>query len=287
VVSWRGDVDAAALAAAVEAGSNHPIARALVAHGGESASARDTVEKLGRGITGWVGTRRVAVGAPAWVAMQCHPGSRLETWVADLAERGQTPIAIAVDGRVVAVAGIADPIRRDAASALRELEGLGWSICVLSGDDERVVRAVGRELGLVPERCRGGVTPEGKTAAVLSARVDGPVVMVGDGVNDAAAMAAASAGIAVSGSAEVAIEAADVYLREPAIGAIADTARGARDTLATIRRNLTLSLAYNLLAGSLAVTGLVHPLIAAVVMPFSSLTVLASSLRSRAFGGRR
>jgi cation transport ATPase len=96
-------------------------------------------------------------------------------------------------------------------------------------------------------------------------------------------MAAASAGIAVSGAAEIAIEAADVYLRSPSITAIAATARGAQDTLATIRRNLKFSLAYNLIAGALAVTGLIHPLIAAAVMPLSSLTVLASSLRSRAF----
>jgi P-type E1-E2 ATPase len=110
--------------------------------------------------------------------------------------------------------------------------------------------------------------------------------MVGDGVNDAAAMAAASAGIAVSGAAEIAIEAADVYLRSPSITAIAATAAGARETLATIRRNLKFSLAYNLVAGALAVTGLIHPLIAAAVMPLSSLTVLASSLRSRAFRDR-
>jgi Cu2+-exporting ATPase len=287
VVSWRGDVDAASLAAAVEAGSNHPIARALVAHAAPETPARDVSEQLGRGMVGRVGARRVVVGAPSWVARQCAPGAHLDAWVADLAERGQTPIAIAVDGRVVAVAGIADPIRPDAAAALRELEGLGWDVRILSGDDERVVRAVGAELGLPADRCRGGVTPEDKTAAVLSAKCDGPVVMVGDGVNDAAAMAAATAGVAVSGSAEVAIEAADIYLREPAISAIADVARGARDTLATIRRNLKCSLAYNLIAGALAVTGLVHPLIAAIVMPFSSGTVLASSLRSRAFGGRR
>jgi Cu2+-exporting ATPase len=287
VVSWRGDLDAAALAAAVEQGSNHPIARALVAHAEPACEARHVREQLGRGVVGWVGAHRIVVGSPAWVATQTFAGARLESWVADLAERGETPIAIAVDGKVVAVAGITDPIRPDAASALRELEQLGWHVRILSGDDERVVRAVGRQLGIEPERCRGGVTPEDKTAAVLAARADGPVVMVGDGVNDAAAMAAASAGVAVSGAAEIAIEAADIYLREPAITAIADTARGAQETLATIRRNLTCSFVYNILAGALAVTGLVHPLVAAIVMPVSSLAVLAISLRSRAFGVRR
>ncbi len=285
VVSWRGDLDAAALAAAVEAGSDHPIARAFVAHVPPASTAREIREELGRGISGSVGLHRVVVGAPAWVAQRCHAKSLVDGWVADTVARGETPIAIAVDGKCVAVAGLSDPIRPDARDAIADLAALGWDVRILSGDDPRVVTGVGRELGLSATACRGGITPEGKTAAVLAARADGtPVVMVGDGVNDAAAMAAASAGVAVSGATEIAIEAADVYLRNPSIRAIAETARGARDTLATIRRNLRVSLAYNLLAGTLAVSGLIHPLIAAVVMPFSSATVLVSSLRSRAFG---
>jgi len=127
------------------------------------------------------------------------------------------------------------------------------------------------------------MSPEQKLARVEAARVRGPVAMVGDGVNDAAAIAAATCGIAVSGAAEVAIEAADVYLRSPSIEAIATTAAGAVATLATIRRSLRISLAYNLTAGTLAALGIIHPLVAAVLMPASSLTVLASSLRSRAF----
>src|SRR3569623_524277 len=106
--------------------------------------------------------------------------------------------------------------------------------------------------------------------------------MVGDGVIDAAAIAAATCGIAVSGAAEVAIEAADVYLRAPSIPAIAQFAIGARASLSTIRRSLRISLAYNLIAGTLAVAGVIHPLIAALLMPASSLSVLANSLRSKA-----
>ena len=283
VVSWRGDLDAARLAAAAEAGSSHPIARALRAYAEPWGVATDVREELGRGIRAMVDGRAVLVGAPPWVRQRSRAQPTIEGWITELAERGETPIAIACDGVMIAVAGLADPIRPDAAAALHALDQLGWTVHLLSGDDVRVVHRVGAELDVPRARCHGAMSPEGKVAAVTAAREHGPVVMVGDGVNDAAAMAAASAGIAVSGAAEIAIEAADVYLRSPAIGEVVAIAAGAQATLATIRRNLRFSLAYNIVAGALAVTGVIHPLIAAVVMPLSSLTVLASSLRSRAF----
>ena len=279
VASWLGDIDARPLAAALEAGSAHPIARALAAIVEAPPAASEVREELGRGIRGVVGGRHVVVGAPAWVAARSH--NNATAWVADVIARAETPVAVAVDGTIVAVAGLADPVRRDARAALDALAGLGWHVEILSGDEPRVVASVGAQLGLPPDRCRGDINPEGKLA-VVEAR-GGSVAMVGDGVNDAAAIAAATCGIAVSGAAEVAIEAADVYLRAPSIHAIAQTASGARATLATIRRSLRLSLAYNLTAGALAVCGLIHPLIAALLMPASSLTVLANSLRSRAF----
>ncbi len=283
VVAWRGDLDAAGLAAAVEAGSDHPIARALKAHAAPRGLAADIRGELGRGIAAQVDGRRVVVGAPAWVRARTTWRPAIEGFVAELADAGQTPIVIAIDGVPVAVAGLADPIRDDAAEAVASLERLGWRVELLSGDDERVVRRVGAAIGIPQTGCHGGVSPEAKVTAVTSARLHGPVVMIGDGVNDAAAMAAATAGIAVSGAAEVAIDTADVYLRSPSITAIATTILGARATVVTIRRNLKFSLVYNLAAGALAVTGLIHPLIGAIVMPLSSLTVLASSLRSRAF----
>jgi Cu2+-exporting ATPase len=322
VVTWRGDLDAVALAAAAEAGSNHPVARALRAHAARAerspsgsdrgdgsdgsdggyridvtavtavaavtaatavAAVTDVREELGRGICATIAGHEVLVGAPPWVRQRSKSQPVIEGWIAELAERGETPIVIAHDGVMIAVAGLADPIRPDAAPALRALERLGWTVHLLSGDDRRVVERVGGALGVPVVRCHGSVCPEDKVAAVVAARQHGAVVMVGDGVNDAAAMAAATAGIAVSGAAEIAIEAADVYLRSPSIADIAATAAGAQATLATIRRNLRFSLAYNLVAGALAVSGLIHPLIAAAVMPLSSLTVLASSLRSKAF----
>ena len=287
VATWLGDIDAGGLAAAVEAGSAHPIARALAANAEPTAGATEICEELGRGITGLVAGHRVVVGAPRWVAGQLAPGKHShDGWVAEVTRRGETPVAIAIDGTVTAVAGLTDPIRGGALDALDVLAKLGWKVELLSGDDPRVVASVGAALGLPTERCVGAASPEYKLAVVDAARAYGPVAMVGDGVNDAAAIAAATCGIAVSGAAEIAIEAADIYLRSPSIEAIATTARAAVATVTTIRRSLRISLAYNLTAGALAAAGIIHPLVAALLMPASSLTVLASSLRSRAFRDR-
>ena len=285
VASRAGDVIAVRLAAALEAASAHPVARALVAAEPDAADAvvAEAREELGRGIAGTVDGRAVVVGAPPWVGARAVGSAAMDELVAAAAARAETPIAVAVDGVVVAVVGLADPIRPDAVAAVAALAALGWQVAILSGDDPRVVAQVGLALGLPAARCTGGVTPEGKLAAVRAARARGPVVMVGDGINDTAALAAASCGIAVSGAAEAAIEAADVYLGSPAIGGIVEAARGARDTLATIRRSLRISLTYNAIAGVLAISGLIHPLLAAALMPLSSFSVLASSLRSRAF----
>jgi Cu2+-exporting ATPase len=283
VVSWHGDVDARTLAASLEATSAHPIARAIAACAPAAASATDVREELGRGVRGTVAGRSVVVGSPSWVARFAR--GDVDRWIDEVVRESETPIAVAVDGAIVAVAGLADPLRPDARAALAALSELGWRVEILSGDDPRVVRAVGAELGLPGDRCSGAVTPEGKRARVEAARERGPVAMVGDGVNDAAAIAAATCGIAVSGAAEVSIEAADVLLRSPSIDAISATAAGARATLATIQRSLRISLTYNLTVGVLAIAGHIHPLLAALLMPASSLSVLASSLRSRAFRG--
>ena len=168
---------------------------------------------------------------------------------------------------------------------------------ILSGDDPRVVRRVGAALGIAGDDCLGGVSPEAKLAAVQADLARGPVVMVGDGVNDAAALAAATCGIAVRGSAEAALAAADVFVSAADPGAgddrgaaglsvIAELVDGAAATLAVIRRNLRFSLAYNLTGATLAVTGIIHPLVAALLMPISSLTVVTSSTRTRAFRRR-
>jgi P-type Cu2+ transporter len=289
LTDWIGDADARVLAVAVERGSAHPLARALVeADGGPTITpaADDVHEVLGGGIEGTVGRRRVLVGAPVWIAARADVSPRFRAVADTLARSGKTPVLVAVDAKVVAVAGFADTLRPDAAGAIDLLRARGWTVGILSGDDPRIARAIGASLGLPRDACQGGVTPEGKLAAIRAARAAGPVVMVGDGVNDAAAMAAATCGIAVHGSAEASIDAADVLVRRPGLAPLVELFDGAAATMAVIRRNLRVSLAYNLIGGTLAVTGLIHPLIAALMMPLSSLSVLFSSSRSSGFTDR-
>jgi Cu2+-exporting ATPase len=286
LVGWDGDPDARPLAAAAEAGSAHPLARALcagIATDRGASAVEDLVEELGHGLRARVDGRAVAIGSPRWIASLATVPPTMAAAIDRAADAGETPVAVAVDGTVVAVARFADRLRPDAAASIAHLRAAGWDVQILSGDDPRIVAQVGARLGLPADACHGGVTPEGKLAAVRDARAHGPVVMVGDGVNDAAALAAATCGVAVHGSAEASVDAADVFVRRPGLAPLVELFDGAGATLGVIRRNLEVSLAYNLTGGTLAVVGLIHPLIAAVMMPLSSLSVLFSSSRTRGF----
>jgi Cu2+-exporting ATPase len=285
LLAWDGDPGLAALVAAVEAHSAHPLARAFArAVPPPARVAVEIAETLGGGVEARADGRRVVVGSPAFAAARGVPGGPdLRARVAALVARGLTPVVAHAEGGTPAVAGFGDPLRDDAAPALARIRARGFAVGILSGDDPRVVAAVGRELGLDPAACHGGVAPEAKLAAVTADRARGRVVMAGDGVNDAAALAAATVGIAVHGGAEAALHAAPVYVARPGVARIADALDGAHRTLRVIRRNLAASLAYNALGVALAMAGLLSPLAAAVLMPVSSLTVIASSYRARTF----
>ena len=190
---------------------------------------------------------------------------------------------VAVDGDCTAVVGLGDPIRDDAADALAELRRLGWDIRMLSGDHPAVVAAVAQRLQIAADAALGNATPEEKVAYVERVRQHESVVMVGDGVNDAAALSAATVGIAVHGGAEASLSAADIYLSRPGLTPIVELVGAARNTIRAIRRSLVASLVYNALVAGLAVTGLIGPLVAAILMPISSLTVLTLALATRTF----
>ncbi len=285
LVDWHGSDDARRRAAALEQGSAHPLARALVAATpGPLPVATDVAELIGGGIRGTVNGVAVVCGSPAYVAAVVGPlPAELARVVDHDARAGQTPIVVAEEGRAVAAASFGDPIRADAADTLAALRDSGWQLRIVSGDHPTVVRAVGARLGIAAADCIGGATPEDKLAHARAAAARGPVVMVGDGVNDAAALAAATCGIAVHGSAEASLAGADVFIERPGLAGVAELASGAGSAMRVIRRNLGLSLVYNLAGASLAVAGLLHPLVAALLMPLSSISVVTSSVHAHTF----
>ena len=188
-----------------------------------------------------------------------------------------------MNGEVVARAGFGDPVRGDARESIDRLRALGWRVALLSGDHPAVVRGTAQLLGIDLADATGGASPEDKLHRVEDARTRGTVVMVGDGVNDAAAIAAATVGVGVHGGAEASMSAADVYLARPGLGPLVELVKGSRRTMLVIRNNILFSIAYNVLGASLALLGMLDPLIAAVLMPMSSLSVVLASWRGHTF----
>ncbi len=284
VVRWTGDDAVRPAVAAIEAHSSHPVAIAL-AVGAEAAldqPVADVVSHPGRGMTATWRGRRLLVGSPGFAAASCISlGGEWQSTIDAAVTDGLTPVVVCIDGAVAALAALGDPIRADARGTLERIRDMGWSVEVLSGDHPGAVATVMRQLGI--EHGRGGADPETKAELVREAAASGLVAMAGDGVNDAAALAAASVGIGVHGGAEAALAAADVYLARPGLAPIVELLEGSRRTLRVIHRNLVFSLLYNGAAVSLAMAGLMHPALAAILMPASSITVVLSSFRARTF----
>ena len=277
LVMWLGDDTARPLVLALEAGSSHPIADGFrrAWPGLVVPVPSDVSHHVGAGITGTVNGRLVVVGSPRLVARYADGG---EVLLARLSGQPLTPVLVAVDGEVVALAGIGDRVRDDAGSALAALRCRGWRTTLLSG----------ARLGFAADATIGAATPERKLAFVRErlASVGAtrrPVVMVGDGVNDAAAIAAATVGIGVHGGAEACLATADIYLTTPGIEPLVRLVEGSARTMRVIRRNIGFALCYNAVGVALAMTGRISPMIAALMMPASSLTVVLGSWLGRTF----
>jgi Cu2+-exporting ATPase len=299
LVEWVGDPTLRADVAALEAVSLHPIARALC--GALEADARpgvrasDVQELLDGGIRGLVRGVELRVGSLEHLAHhgaapapgQGGTGAELAAAARRLEAAGCTVVGVARAGRCAAVLGLVDAPRDGAREALAALVARGFTPEILSGDVPGAVARVAREVGLGTAVARGLVEPEQKLARVRELDALGrPSVMVGDGVNDAAALAAAGVGIAVHGGAEASLAAADAYSSRPGLAPLVELVDLARRALTTIRQNLALSLVYNGVAVVCAMLGLVDPLVAAILMPVSSASVLGLALLS-INGGRR
>ncbi|WP_412542932.1 heavy metal translocating P-type ATPase [Longispora sp. K20-0274] len=281
------------LAGAAESGSEHPIAHAITRGAterlGDLPAASGFANLAGLGVRATVDGHEVLIGRPAFLAE--HDMTQPEDLLAarDAAEaEGRTVVAIGWGGRARGVLAVADTVKPTSAEAIGQLRALGLRPVLLTGDNATVAAAVARTIDIDPSDVIADVLPADKVDVVKRLQAQGKVVaMVGDGVNDAAALAQADLGLAMGTGADVAIEASDLTLVRGDLRAAADAIRLSRATLRTIKGNLFWAFAYNLAALPLAATGLLNPMIAGAAMAFSSVFVVSNSLRLRGFKATR
>ena len=272
------------LTAAVETASEHPIGRAFAAATNEIRTVEAFSSTQGQGVRGVVDGSTVVTGRPNWLVQEWSisipPTAR--DWIDDQRERGRTVVATAVDGSFGGAFAVADAVKDSSAEAVSEIKELVAEPMLVTGDNAHSAQAVADQLGI--GSVVADVLPESKIAVVRDLQAQGKcVAMVGDGVNDAAALAQADLGIAMGSGSDVAIEASDITLVRSDPRSIVDAIRLSRRTLSTIKGNLFWAFAYNIAAIPLAVAGLLNPMIAGAAMAFSSVFVVGNSLRLRRF----
>ncbi len=277
------------LVGALEAASEHPVGRAIAAAAaaiGDLPAVTDFHAYAGAGVGGMVDGRSLIAGRPEWLAADWSlslPAELADAFTAET-EQARTTIAAAWDGAIRGLLVVSDTVRPSSKRALVELRKLGLRPILLTGDHPQVARAIAAEVGIAADDVRADVRPEGKAAAIAELQREGATVaMVGDGVNDAIALATANLGLAMGSGTDVAIEASDITLVRSDLTAVVDAIRLSRATLRTIKGNLFWAFAYNIAAIPLAAAGLLNPMIAGGAMAFSSIFVVTNSLRLRRF----
>ncbi|AYF34881.1 heavy metal translocating P-type ATPase [Vreelandella alkaliphila] len=271
------------LAASVENASEHPIARAIVDGARERDVKPDKVSEFrstgARGVSGKVGEETVLIGNRQLLEEEGVTGlESLDDAINELEGKGRTVVIVAADTRALGLVAVADTLKQESIEAIRGMHDLGLHVVMITGDNERAARAVADEVGI--DEVQAGVLPEGKVDAIraLQKKHGNHVAMVGDGINDAAALKQANVGIAIGAGADVAIEAADVTLVRGELTAVVDAMHLSRATYSKIVQNLIWASAYNVAAIPIAAIGLLHPMIGVIAMTTSSLSVIGNSL---------
>lgn len=283
------------LAAAAELGSEHPLGEAIVERARELRLALPAVESFeavtGRGISAVVEGHALLLGNEALLADWAIEPNGLSETARDLARSGKTPMYVAVDGEAAGVIAVADTLKPESAEAVASLQALGLDVWMLTGDNRATAQAIARQVGIAPDRVLAEVLPGEKAAKVEELRAASKVVaMVGDGVNDAPALATADLGIAIGTGADVAVEASDITLVGGDLRGVVSGIALSRRTMATIRQNLFWAFAYNVVLVPVAMGALypftrtlLSPMLAAAAMAMSSVSVVTNSLRLRSW----
>lgn len=277
------------IAYSLERMSEHPLARAIVRRGeilGLQAEQICGFEALaGNGLKGILDGRVVFGGSEAFISSQCKLPRQLAEEAGSLAEKGRTPMFFVLDGRLLGIIAVADILREDSASAVKELQNMGIEVVMLTGDNERTAQAVGRQAGV--DRVIAGILPDGKEAAIRELRSRGSVAMIGDGINDAPALTSADIGIAIGAGSDVALDSADIVLMNSSLRDAAAAIRLSRAALRTIKENLFWAFAYNAIlipiAAGLFPAVSIKPVMGAAAMCISSFTVCMNALRLNIF----
>ena len=275
--------EALRLAAGLEQGSEHPLAKAVLAAAQAAGLSLPTISDFratpGQGIEAECEGRRLRLGSPAYT-----PLTDSKEVLEALQNSGKTVVVLADAERPLALIAIADPVRETSREAVSRLKALGVKVVMLTGDNAGTAAAIAREVGI--DDYRAGISPQAKSQTINELRADGRVVaMVGDGINDAPALAAADVSFAMGAGSDAAIEAADVTLVRSDLRAVADAIDLSRATLGKIRQNLFFAFIYNILGIPLAALGLLNPVLAGAAMAMSSVSVVSNSLLLRRWQG--
>jgi Cu+-exporting ATPase len=280
-------------AASAESGSAHPLATAIVAgalaRGIDIETPSEFESVTGRGIRALVRGREVLAGTAEWLEMRGVDSSGMLADATEMAEEGATPVFVAIDGRTAGLLAIADAVKPGAPAAIRALREMGLEVVMLTGDNRRTARSVARRAGI--DTVRAQLMPDGKAEEIRTLQAAGKVVaMVGDGINDAPALAQADVGMAIGTGTDIAIEAGDIVLMGGDLAGVATAIRLSRATIRNIRQNLFWAFAYNVMLIPVAAGALfpffgirLNPIMAAVAMGLSSVTVVTNALRLRRF----
>ena len=276
------------LAYSLESRSEHPLAKAIVAYGAEKQAEQIPVSEFkalpGNGLEGKVGDADVKGGSLKFAQSQTEISEKIKSQAEKLAEEGKTPLMFLKNGILAGMIAVADVIREDSPQAVKELQNMGIEVVMLTGDNERTAKAIGRQAGV--DRVIAGVLPDGKEEVIRKLKEQGKVAMVGDGINDAPALTRADMGIAIGAGADVAIDAADVVLVKSRLSDVPAAIRLSRGTLRNIHENLFWAFFYNVIGIPLA-AGIwipifgwkLNPMFGAAAMSLSSFCVVTNALR--------